>query len=596
MRGQSPAALSAERFDAELDAAVDAAETPVGNTPGADFVLGEPLTEGRQAEILASSADTVARSATRLAEINAEIDARVTEAREVSDPAFMETEVTLNPIPGFPGTETQRFNETLARETISADYGAERAMIEAETQSALSMAALVDPQGGLDAMRDVATQALEATGLPEPAQAAVLDSGVLSQTGYHRADAFRRAADAWAEGSGDMASHPLDPSATTAEYVAANPQNPYIAASLDDILSRLSDNPALADDMRLYATSQLGAAIYNAETRNYGALMSQIEAGRATSGEALALQEDIGATEQGRQALRQFQALFSPADLANQHTRTGEMENRGVLNFRPGTPENPMGGYPDVIRNTIGEGIDAAMDARGVAAVAMAATVAIPGPEDLAFVAGGRVLGGMFRGSRIGDEALDAASQALRPVRQQLDTPPAIAAAQIPPVPSQPVARADGLQPGTAEHKLNRWEHYASNRDEPISYERWSALYDRNVTATQDAAQRAADYVAETGFGVPNTRGFEVEVDGQMVTRYPDVIDRGLAEVHELKSGYQYLTDDIRQQIAADVAVREQRGLATTWVFDIRDGANAPSQPLLSALDDANIPYQILRP
>lgn len=595
-QAQQVAAVAPDRFDAALDAAVAAAEVPAGNTPGADFILGEPLSTGQQAEILDESATTVATNAARMAEINAEIEIRVTAARETRDPAFMDTPTRRSTIPDISGAVTTRFNETRARETIGAEYATERAQLEVETQAALNMAALADPVDGLNAMRTAAGAALGAADVPDAARMAVLDTGVLSDTGYHRASAFRRAADAWSAGSADMASHPLDPTATTEAYAAANPANPYVAANLDDILGRLSTSPALAADMRLYAATQLGDAIYNAETQNHGALISQIEGGQATSAEALALQAEIGATQQGRAALRQFQTLFSPADLANQYSRTGEMQNRGVLNFRPGTTEAPMGGYPEAIRDTIGPGINAAMDARGITGIAVAATLVIPGPEDLAMVAGARALGGLYRGARLGDEVLEAATDALAPIRRYADQAATTPRADAPQIPDAPVARADGLQPGTEAHKLNRWEHYASNRTEPMSYQRWSALYDRNVTATADAVRRATDYVAETGFGAPNSRGYNVTVNGQQVTRYPDVIDQGLRESRELKSGYQYLSPDIQRQIDADIALRDQRGIASAWVFDIRDGARAPSQPLLDALDTTKIPYQILRP
>ena len=560
------------------------ADSLMQQLPRVDLIVGAVLVPGAKAPKL----------------INAEIETRVTEARAVSDPAFMDTRVTPNPIPGLPGTETQRFNETRAREVISAEYAPERARLEAETQGALNMAALVDPVNGLEEMRAVADAALAATDLPDAAREAVLETGAFSEEGYHRADAFQRAADAWAEGSGDMASHPLDPEATTAAYAAANPMNPYVAANLDDILGRLSNQPELAADMRLYAATQLGDAIYNAETGARIALINQIEAGHATSAQAQALQTEIAATQPGREALRQLQVLFSPADLANQASRTGEMQNRGVLNFRPGTAENPMGGYPEVIRNTIGAGIDAAMDTRGWAGAITAASVFLPGPEDFAIATGGRLIGGrlfgnLFRGLRIGDEAVEAAADALGPVRRQItDTPPLIPDADIPPIPDAPVARLDGLQPGTAEHKLNRWQHHATTRENPWSYERWSANYDKLITATADAARRAEDYVAETGFGVPNTTVFSVEVGGRTVARVPDVIDEVLEQSRELKSGYQSLTTANRQQIAADVALRGR--FEPTWVFDIRDGARSPSQPLLDALDEANIPYEILRP
>jgi hypothetical protein len=390
-------------FDAALDAAIAAAGRRVGNAPGADFVLGEPLSEGRRAEILSRSAETVAANATRMAGIDAEVEARVTLARETRDPEFRDRD------------GRGRFQETRARETFAAVHATERASLDAGTQQALRMAALVDPVNGLAMMRETADAALAEARVPQAARAALRETGALSETGYQQADAFRRAAEAWAAGSADMASHPIDPEATTARYAEANPLNRHVAANLDDILERLSGAPELAADMRLYAATQLGDAIHNAETGNHGALISQISGGQATSAEALALQREIGATQEGREALRQLQVLFSPADLANQYSRTGEMDYRGVLNLHPGTSETPMGGYPEVIRDTIGPGIGAAMDARGLAGIAMVATVVLPGPEDLAIVAGARALGGLYRGARLGPRGARGGGPSPRP-------------------------------------------------------------------------------------------------------------------------------------------------------------------------------------
>lgn len=399
--------------DHEVEGTAMAEPTLVGNTPGADYVYGAPLTEATQAEVLATSQATVETAAVALGEIDATIEAEMFAARDAFVP---QTRREMSAIPGIYDKVTTEFDARGTRADIEAAYADERRAVEFEAQNALNNAALVAGADGLSQMRNAAVMSMDAAGFGPAEIEAITTEGVLGAEGYHRADAFTRAADAWAQGgaqdpayvSGNL--YGPDPAHST-EVLAGNPLNAgnsRLAANLDAITSGLeaAGQPEMAADMRLHAVTQLGDAIYAGETGNHRDVLSVVRDGEPVSDLGRMTQISLSETPEGQAALEQFQNLIDPQRLDGMVMRTGDPVDHfsGISPQRPGSTEEPMGGYPDVIRDTLGPHIDAAIDARGVAAIGLAATLFVPDATDLALVG---VLAGASRLSRMGDGLAD---------------------------------------------------------------------------------------------------------------------------------------------------------------------------------------------
>ncbi|WP_293305100.1 hypothetical protein, partial [Pedobacter sp. UBA5917] len=135
-----------------------------------------------------------------------------------------------------------------------------------------------------------------------------------------------------------------------------------------------------------------------------------------------------------------------------------------------------------------------------------------------------------------------------------------------------------GLEPGTPEHKLARWEEYQKNGGK-WDYDRWSKTYDANLLNAKNGNAAADAYHQELGWG---KREVTVDVDGQ--ARRLDIADVDEMRGVEVKSGnYFSRTEEIRSEIARDKKLVEQ-GWDIEW--RIEGGA---SQPLLDDLKEAGI-------
>ena len=343
--------------------------------------------------------------------IDALIEADVIAAELAFEPEVYEVP---SGIPGVPSYAETEFDAEAARAEIEASYAAERRGVEFDAQVALNNAALVAGTDGLNQMRNAAVMAMDEAGFGDPEIEAVTTEGVLGPDGYHRADAFARAAEAWGTGGAQDPAHVggtvygPNPEYSTEVITDMYPGNDRVAGNLDDITGRLeaAGQPELAADMRLHAVTQLGDAIYAGETGNHGDVMAVVRDGEPVSDLGRVTQASLSRTPEGQAALEQFQNLMDPQRLDGMNLRTGEPRDEftGISPQRPGSPEQPMGGYPEVIRETIGPHIDAAIDARGMAAIGLAAALVVPDATDLAIVAG---LAGAARLSRFGDEIAD---------------------------------------------------------------------------------------------------------------------------------------------------------------------------------------------
>jgi hypothetical protein len=152
-------------------------------------------------------------------------------------------------------------------------------------------------------------------------------------------------------------------------------------------------------------------------------------------------------------------------------------------------------------------------------------------------------------------------------------TPAAVAADKIAP------GRTGRLQPGSPEHKVQRWAEYQARNGE-LTYERWSRVYERNMTRATEANAVVAAYHQRLGWG---TREATIDVEG--VPRRLDIADAATRRAREVKSGYQSLTQEIQWEILRDQILRE-KGWDLRWHFE---GYATPQ--LRSALEKAGIPF-----
>ncbi len=138
-------------------------------------------------------------------------------------------------------------------------------------------------------------------------------------------------------------------------------------------------------------------------------------------------------------------------------------------------------------------------------------------------------------------------------------------------------------QPGSPEHKAARWAEYEARtpEGERWSYERWSNVYDANMTRATRAHAAADAYHQEIGWGQR-----EVTIDVEGMPRRLDIADEAALRGVEYKTGYQTLTEANNWEIMRD-QILVQRGWQIEWVFE-----GTASKPLLQALKDALIPFR----
>jgi hypothetical protein len=139
--------------------------------------------------------------------------------------------------------------------------------------------------------------------------------------------------------------------------------------------------------------------------------------------------------------------------------------------------------------------------------------------------------------------------------------------------------------PGSEEHKAMRWQEY-QDRNGEWSYERWSNVYDQNVSRARVAAAAAEDYRQRIGWPDRDV-SIDVQIDGAIVTRRLDIVDLESMRAVEYKKGYITADDEIMWEIERDSALIQNNNWSIEWVFQ-----GEASAPLLDLLENSNIPYR----
>jgi hypothetical protein len=197
----------------------------------------------------------------------------------------------------------------------------------------------------------------------------------------------------------------------------------------------------------------------------------------------------------------------------------------------------------------------------------------------------GDALKGAIRGGRkVAGEATEAA---LEQAAKHVGTDAAEEAAETAARGTSPVGVAGTippkstgrLQPGSAEHKAQRWAEY-QGRNGDLTYEQWSRVYEKNMTRATQANAVVDAYHQRLGWG-----GREVTIDVEGVPRRLDIADAAARRAREVKSGYQSLSQETHWEILRDQVLRE-KGWDVRWHFD---GYATPQ--LRSALEKAGIPF-----
>ena len=163
----------------------------------------------------------------------------------------------------------------------------------------------------------------------------------------------------------------------------------------------------------------------------------------------------------------------------------------------------------------------------------------------------------------------------------QAEKDAAAAGGRAPPPPTPP---ATG--PGSAAHKAARWQEY-QDRGGEWPYDRWSNVYDSNVTRARLANQATDAYHDTLGWGEREVT-VTSNVDGVDYARRLDIADEATLQGVEYKTGYQSATQDNLWEVARDKALQDKAGWSIKWVF--RDSA---SQPLQDALTKAGIDFSV---
>jgi hypothetical protein len=135
------------------------------------------------------------------------------------------------------------------------------------------------------------------------------------------------------------------------------------------------------------------------------------------------------------------------------------------------------------------------------------------------------------------------------------------------------------LQPGSPEHKAQRWAEYQARNGE-LPYEQWNRVYEKNMTRAAEANAVVDAYHQRLGWGRR-----EVTIDVEGVPRRLDIADAATRRAREVKGGYQSLNQETQWEILRDQVLRE-KGWDIRWHFD---GYATPQ--LRNALDKAGIPF-----
>ncbi len=139
-----------------------------------------------------------------------------------------------------------------------------------------------------------------------------------------------------------------------------------------------------------------------------------------------------------------------------------------------------------------------------------------------------------------------------------------------------------GLVPGSGAHKRQRWEEYQAGGGQ-WNYERWSKVYDLNMTRAIDANAAVDAYHNQLDWG---HREVTLTVDG--TPRRLDIVDTRSQRAIEYKTGYQVADQENLSELERDAKLVSW-GWDIKWVFE-----GKASQPLLDALKSQGISYEIL--
>jgi hypothetical protein len=142
-------------------------------------------------------------------------------------------------------------------------------------------------------------------------------------------------------------------------------------------------------------------------------------------------------------------------------------------------------------------------------------------------------------------------------------------------------SKSSRLLPGSQAHKEQRWKEYQEAGGQ-WSYNRWSDVYEANMKRARAANAAVDAYHSELGWGV---REVTIQIDN--ITRRLDIADVETMRGIEYKTGYQTANSENLSELERDRFLI-QRGWNITWVFEGR-----VSQPLIDALDEAGIIYEI---
>jgi len=140
------------------------------------------------------------------------------------------------------------------------------------------------------------------------------------------------------------------------------------------------------------------------------------------------------------------------------------------------------------------------------------------------------------------------------------------------------------LTAGSDLHRATRWQEYQDNGG-TWTYDRWSNVYDANMTRASAADEAVDAYHANLGWGQREVT-VNANVDGVDYARRLDIADVATQRGIEYKTGYQTATQDNLWEVTRDQALA-QSGWDIQWVF--RDTA---SQPLQDALTNAGIKFK----
>ncbi len=147
---------------------------------------------------------------------------------------------------------------------------------------------------------------------------------------------------------------------------------------------------------------------------------------------------------------------------------------------------------------------------------------------------------------------------------------------------------APDLVAGSSLHKATRWTEYQANGG-AWNFDRWSNVYDANMTRASAANEAVDAYHQTLGWGRREVT-VNTNIDGVDYARRLDIGDISAQRGVEYKTGYQSATQENLWEVSRDGHL-VQNGWDIHWEF-----RNYASQPLQKALTDAGIKFKVGKP